>query len=310
MIDTQLYLKAREGPSEKRGTGKQSPKAGFASLFLDSRHGSAIAQGSMTDSARGTNPLRPSFRIHSRTDVGRRRKRNEDCLGVLQRHGVFVVADGMGGVDGGDYSSRCVIDTITESFFSLQPEDLSYRSKLNLVEECINRASARIFEEADRRGIHGMGTTVVVICFNLQTMKDACILHAGDSRVYRRRNRAIDALTRDHSMAAESGLSDNAMIPIFMAGVITRAVGVRDEVEVDRTPVDVRKGDQFLLCSDGLYNMLPLHQMTALLNQAPEDPSATLVNAANDAGGFDNITVVLVEVLEGEGPGNLDETQY
>jgi len=237
------------------------------------------------------------FRIYSRTDVGKRRKRNEDSLGVVARHGIFVVADGMGGVDGGDYSSRKVVDMIGTAFEQLDPAAVSYPEKLALLERTINAASSHIRAEAETRGICGMGTTIVVLCFNVQTMQEACVLHVGDSRAYRYRGHDLAALTTDHSMAAESGLSDSALVPVFMAGVITRAVGVRNDVLIDRTPVDVRKGDLFVLCSDGLYNMVRRPRFCAILQHKPLDPAADLVNAANDSGGFDNISVILVEVL-------------
>jgi serine/threonine protein phosphatase PrpC len=244
----------------------------------------------------------PPYRIYSRTDVGKRRKRNEDSLGVVARHGIFVVADGMGGVDGGDYSSRKVVEMLTAAFELIEPRDIRYEDKLDLIEDTINAAGVFIKREAELRGIQGMGTTVVLMCFDVTTFRHGCILHVGDSRVYRYRNRDLAALTVDHSMAAESGLSDSALVPVFMAGVITRAVGVRPEVEVDRTPVDVRRGDVFILCSDGLYNMVRRPQFCSILQHKPLDPAAELVNAANDAGGFDNITVVLVELLTGGEP--------
>jgi serine/threonine protein phosphatase PrpC len=257
-------------------------------------------------------PASPSsrFRIFSRTDVGKRRKRNEDSLGVIARHGIFVVADGMGGVDGGDYCSCLVVDRVALAFQNLAPADLCYREKLDLLERSIVESSALIKREAELRGISGMGTTVVAICFNTAGFREACILHVGDSRAYRWRARDLSPLTTDHSMAAESGLSDSALIPIFMAGVITRAVGVRADVLVDRTHVDVRAGDSFVLCSDGLYNMVPRTQMASILSRQPPDPAAELVACANEAGGFDNITVILVDVLpDPAATGNLRETQ-
>jgi len=250
------------------------------------------------------------FRIHSRTDVGKRRQRNEDSLGVIARHGLFVVADGMGGVDGGDYCSRLVVDRLAQAFENLDPAEVDYAETLDRVERNIGESSAAIKEEAGKRGICGMGTTVVLMCFNMDTLREACIMHVGDSRVYRQRRHNLEKLTVDHSMAAESGIGDGEMIPVFMAGVITRAVGVRSDVQVDRTHVDVCKGDVYLLCSDGLYNMVPESHMARVLNAETLDPAADLVNAANDAGGFDNITVVMIHVLQGEefGSGNLDET--
>jgi serine/threonine protein phosphatase PrpC len=228
----------------------------------------------------------------------------------MARHGVFVVADGMGGVDGGDFCSRLVVDRMAEVFETLDPENLSYEERLDKVEATILDASAAIYAEAQNRGISGMGTTVVALCFDLDSGEEACALHVGDSRAYRSRGRGLEALTVDHSMAAESGIRDGDMVPMFMAGVITRAVGVRPDVEVDRTPVDVRQGDRFLICSDGLYNMVPESRITMLLGNESQDPAADLVHAANEAGGFDNITVVLIEVLEGLRPsaGSFEET--
>ncbi|MGA0368825.1 MAG: PP2C family protein-serine/threonine phosphatase, partial [Kiritimatiellia bacterium] len=184
---------------------------------------------------------------------------------------------------------------------------MEFEDVVNLAERSIFEASAVIKEEASARGISGMGTTVVVICFDQRSGNRACALHVGDSRLYCFRRRELMQLTTDHSLAAESGIRDSDMVPMFMAGVITRAVGVRDDVLVDRTPVEVKPGDFFLLCSDGLYNMVPSHKMAEILSLQSLDPAADLVNAANRAGGFDNITVIVLEVLGP--PGNsLDDT--
>lgn len=249
------------------------------------------------------------FRIFSRTDVGKRRQRNEDSLGVIARHGIFLVADGMGGVDGGDFSSQKVIEQMALSFQDIKPGTLDFSAVVDLAEASIQDASKIIKQEAAIRGISGMGTTVVVLCFDLESGDHAYVLHVGDSRLYRYRNRSLEALTVDHSLAAESGIKDSAMIPMFMAGVITRAVGVKDEVMVERTPVSVKSGDLFLLCSDGLYNMVSDSHMAELLSLNTQDPAADLTNAANHAGGFDNITVVLVEVRNlASAHENLDDT--
>jgi serine/threonine protein phosphatase PrpC len=250
-----------------------------------------------------------SIRVFSRTDVGKRRQRNEDALGVISRHGVFVVADGMGGVDGGDYASRRVVDDLVRLFQDLDPEDLSFDQRVDLVCQSVNDSSAAIREEADHRDIHGMGTTFVALCLDLQDPNRACALHVGDSRVYQFTGNRLRPVTTDHSLAAESGLEDAAAIPLFMAGVITRAVGVKRQVEVDRTPVYPRPGDRFMLCSDGLYNMIPEPELQDIFIREEEDIAAALVNCANHAGGFDNITVVVLQ-LPGEPPkvNPLDDT--
>jgi len=254
-------------------------------------------------------PFCTKLRIYSRTDVGKRRQRNEDALGVIARHGIFVVADGMGGVDGGDYSSRKVVDTLNEAFSGPAAKNLPYEEKLEKVEQAVCDAGARIKEEAEKRGISGMGTTVVALVLDTDDPSRACVMHVGDSRLYRCRGRSLQCLTVDHSLAAESGIQDSSMIPMFMAGVITRAVGVKSEVEVDCAEFAVEPGDLFLLCSDGLYNMVQVPHMEKILQRDPLDPAAELVRAANEAGGFDNITVILVQLPGEPGPpGNLDDT--
>jgi protein phosphatase len=194
-------------------------------------------------------------------------------------------------------------------FQDLQPDSLTFEETMERVEQAILESSAKINAEAGVRGICGMGTTVVLICFDVRGGRDACVMHVGDSRLYRFRQHRLEALTTDHSLAAEAGIMDHAMIPMFMAGVITRAVGVKEEVTVDMNPVDLRPGDWFLLCSDGLYNMVTETEMTRILSRNSLDPAADLVIAANEAGGFDNITVVLIYLEGGASEsGNLDDT--
>jgi len=249
------------------------------------------------------------IRVFSRTDVGKRRQRNEDALGVIARHGLYVVADGMGGADGGDFASKQVVDDLVSTFQNLPPDEICFEDRLDLICESINHSSRVIREEADSREISGMGTTFVGFCVDLENPSRGCALHVGDSRVYRYRRNTLCPLTTDHSLAAESGLDESAAIPLFMAGVITRAVGVKCEVEVERTPVHVLPGDTFMLCSDGLYNMIPGPELAAVFSSHPEDITAELVSTANNAGGFDNITVIVLQ-LPGAPPqvNSMDET--
>lgn len=249
------------------------------------------------------------LKVFSRTDVGKRRQRNEDSLGVIARHGIFIVADGMGGVDGGDFASKRVVDDLVERFHDLQPDSISFEDRLDRICESINISSAGISEEAYKREISGMGTTFVALCLDLENPSQACALHVGDSRVYQYRRKTLRPITRDHSLAAESGLENAEAIPLFMAGVITRAVGIKDEVEVERTPIHVLPGDRFLLCSDGLYNMIPEQRLNSFFTQGHEDISAELVIAANQAGGFDNITVIVIDIPGNSSPPeSLDDT--
>jgi serine/threonine protein phosphatase PrpC len=238
----------------------------------------------------------PTLSSAALTDVGRCRKNNEDALQCLPRCGVYCVADGMGGAQGGEVASRAIVDALRQAF-SAPPASLADSARL--AGRALNAASLRIKAFADERGFTGAGSTVVVLAFDPADPARAVILHAGDSRAYRLRAGRLAQLTADHSLAAALGIADKE-IPDLYSGVITRAVGLADTVKLDETPADVQPGDLFLLCTDGLNKMLSDRRLQNLLNKhaavALPDQARALVNAALVAGGYDNVTVVLVKV--------------
>jgi protein phosphatase len=236
------------------------------------------------------------------TDVGSRRKNNEDAMLRLPENGVFCVADGMGGVQGGEVASKATVDALREVFASSSdaPFAVTSASSARLVGRAINRASRWIKARSDERGTAGTGSTVVTLVFDRVTPTQALILHAGDSRAYRYRADRLAQLSADHSVAAAAGLPDDKNLPAMFRGVITRAVGLENSVLLEETPTDVLPGDLFILCSDGLNKMVSDKLLHKLLRKHREDDlqavAKHLVSEALKAGGEDNVSVVLVRV--------------
>ncbi|MDD4101690.1 MAG: protein phosphatase 2C domain-containing protein [Kiritimatiellae bacterium] len=236
------------------------------------------------------------------TNVGKKRKNNEDSMVSLLERGLFCVADGMGGVQGGAVASQAVADALREAFTDSPdaPFAVTAKASARMVARALNSASQWIKERADERGLAGSGSTAVVLAFDCVTPSRALILHAGDSRAYRLRSDKLTQLSADHSVAAAAGLTNERDLPAMFRGVITRAVGLDPTVELEETEADVATGDLFLLCSDGLTKMVPdklIHKILRKHASASLDEQAQLlIDAALDAGGEDNVTVVLVRV--------------
>ena len=249
------------------------------------------------------------------TDTGRKRKRNEDAVLRLPERGVFCVADGMGGARCGDVASQAIVDVLRKKFspFSAVGTSYSFRGVVKATRDALDEASRWIKDRADEIGVTGTGATTVAIAFDRSQPSRAIIVHAGDSRAYRIRRHHITQLTTDHSVAAAAGLSDQRALPAMFRGVVTRAVGLSRNVDLDETRVDVEPADVYLLCSDGLTNMVPDKTILRMVaRDATGDLDALaqdLVKAANRAGGEDNITVLLVRVARELPPATDDTTE-
>lgn len=236
------------------------------------------------------------------TDLGCRRANNEDAVLRLPVHGVFCVADGMGGGEEGELASEAVIGALERQFAHLDPvaAALPMPRKLQTIGEAIDAASDWIKTRSRRKAHQGMGTTVVLLAFDGVTGNRAAVLHAGDSRAYRFRAGALERLTRDHSVAAVLNLDKQQNVPAMLRNVITRSVGMDETTALDTAYVDVAGGDLFLLCSDGLTNMISDPDLERMLQQGNPRQLSVLVNAlverAKEAGGLDNISAVLVTV--------------
>ena len=243
-----------------------------------------------------------SFAVKS--DVGHKRKNNEDAFGTFPEHGVWCVADGMGGGDDGEVASAAVIRAV-ETFCTGNPMPKSGAYSgldvANGVVTAVNSASAWIYNRAKGKGLKGCGSTFVGIVFNAVKPSEAIALHAGDSRLYRIRGKDIKQITRDHSAAEMIGAKDDAEVNPMFRGMILRAVGIQRSVEIDFTPFPLKQGDTILICSDGLSRMVPDKQIAAIVREYGDDVEkavTALITAANKAGGIDNITAELIRVGE------------
>lgn len=230
------------------------------------------------------------------SDKGMKRSANEDSFFIDETMKLFIVADGMGGHLGGKEASRMAVEEVARLF----AEHINDRniSPINLIRSSIYSANKLIYARGQREWfLRGMGTTV-----SLLYLKDneAWIGHVGDSRIYLCRHGNLSILTRDHSWVSEQlkagFISEEQAQRHFMKNVITRSVGYKEDVEVDTYRYDVKDGDVFLLCSDGLSNVVSESEMLYAIEDGFDMASEKLIRLANERGGPDNITVVLVRV--------------
>jgi len=234
------------------------------------------------------------------SDTGRQRRANEDSL--LARAPLFVVADGMGGAQAGEVASRIAVESFQPGLDDARPPEQA-------LADLARAANARIHELSHSTAEHaGMGTTLTAVYVGEE---EVAIAHVGDSRAYCLRDGELLRLTDDHSLVDElmrqGRLTPEEAVEHPQRSVITRALGPEGAVEVDTRSFRARPGDVYLLCSDGLTTMLSEQQVAAVLLTHPRlhDAGESLIAAANDAGGRDNITVLLMrleEVLAGEQP--------
>ena len=244
------------------------------------------------------------------TDPGPVRENNEDSFFVEEDGGLFVVADGMGGHAAGEVASRIAVETLKELLQgSLDPEETrlerDVQDPADVLRErlryAMNQASARIRREAQMNPAYsGMGTTLCVLMIEGDA---AHIAHVGDSRIYLIREGEIHRLTRDHTVVQQE-IDAGRLTPEMARQVphrnyLTQSVGYHGPVEPDTATRPIQAGDLFVLCSDGLTDPLDDPQIAEICAQAhPNDLAETLVRAALDGGGEDNITVITVRVVE------------
>jgi PPM family protein phosphatase len=227
------------------------------------------------------------------TDTGRQRRANEDSL--LARAPLFVVADGMGGAQAGEVASRIAVESFEDG---LQDASAPEAALAELTREANSRIHELSHSHAEQAG---MGTTLTAVYVG---DRDVSIAHVGDSRAYRFRDGELTRLTDDHSLVDEllrqGRLTPEEAVEHPQRSVITRALGPEGTVEVDTRSYSARDGDVYLLCSDGLTTMLPEARLAELLaaHDSLRDRGEALIAAANEAGGRDNITVVLARLEE------------
>lgn len=235
----------------------------------------------------------------SLSDKGKRRQLNQDVvysseLPVGNLPNLFIIADGMGGHKAGDYASRYAVDTICR-----EAEHSAEKSPEKILQSAIDAANAGIFELSnENRDLEGMGTTVVAAVVYGCCLK---VGNVGDSRLYIVNGKNIRQITTDHSLVEEmirmGGLDRESARTHPNKNIITRAVGVTSAVAADFYEVELQKGDIILLCSDGLSNMLEDEEIRMIVNAQRDimEKAEALVRAANQNGGRDNISLILIE---------------
>ncbi|MEN9848164.1 MAG: hypothetical protein RL368_904 [Pseudomonadota bacterium] len=247
--------------------------------------------------------------ITSCTDTGQVREHNEDCMAHDSKLGIAVLADGMGGYQAGEVASKIAVDTVlSELSASLlqyaKQNQMASSAVINaLLKSAIQKANQAILDAATHEPQYrGMGTTIVAAVLKGHELS---IAHVGDSRLYRLRHQQLQQLTVDHSVLQE--LIDCGFYTRAQAQhspnrhIVTRALGVMEQVDIDVQTQIVLENDLYLLCSDGLNDMLDDEAIEPILNKSPLDlgrMAQELVNLANEHGGSDNISVMLLHLIE------------
>jgi protein phosphatase len=249
-----------------------------------------------------------TLELHAAVDPGRARTNNEDSVALDESASLAVLADGMGGYNAGEVASNMATSFIRDELgrwlreASSQASDAEVRRAMDI---CVDNANRAIFNAANTNPQYaGMGTTLVVAVFRGARL---LVGHVGDSRAYRLRAGKLSQITRDHSLLQEQ--IDAGLITPEQAAfssnknLVTRAVGVEDAVMLETHQHEVQTGDLFLLCSDGLSDMLDDAAIARLMQAHEALPACAtaLIDAANDAGGKDNISVALVRVTGAAG---------
>jgi protein phosphatase len=250
-----------------------------------------------------------TIELHAALDPGRARSNNEDSVAVDEGVSLAVLADGMGGYNAGEVASSMATSFIKTELgrwlreASAQASDAEVRRAMDI---CVDNANRAIFDAANSNPQYaGMGTTLVVAVFREGRL---LVGHVGDSRCYRLRGGRLQQITRDHSLLQEQ--IDAGLITPEQAAfssnknLVTRAVGVEDTVLLEIHQHEVQPGDLYLMCSDGLSDMLDDEAIAQLLRgvESLDGTCSALIAAANDAGGKDNISVILVRATGGASP--------
>ncbi len=228
-----------------------------------------------------------------KSDIGMRRANNQDSILLNAKNKIFAVADGMGGHSGGEVASSLAVKTLEKIFPEVKAEGIAER-----ISETIRICNQVIYEQsqADPK-LRGMGTTLSTAILDEDSVH---IGQVGDSRVYMYRNGELFQITEDHSQVYEllkAGLISETNIGTFQKNVITRSVGYEPEVQVDLFSRKLKKGDRYMICSDGLSGMVSNEQIAQIMqNFSVEDAVNNLVELANLQGGEDNVSVIIFEV--------------
>lgn len=262
------------------------------------------------------------MRIAGRSDVGMKRKNNEDSMFFSEEDGLCVVADGMGGLEAGEVASGMAVELLSKQVIFASPTEVLYDGKPDLLQtmgkfaqlfgDWLKRTNSMIYErhlkDPQRRK---MGTTIAILFVRGDY---AIVANVGDARIYRVRNEKLQQISHDHSWVEElsrlQGVQVDPNVLSKYKNIVTRALGVSEAVQPDIQIQKLQAGDTYLLCSDGLSNMVSDLEMESILLNAEADLERGvdfLIDMANHRGGLDNITVILGHVEEVKEEGEQEE---
>ncbi len=255
--------------------------------------------------------LKGKILLHGQTDIGSVRDHNEDAIAIDDNIALAILADGMGGHLGGEMASAITVSTIkdivvekiTSPSFGKANKTTIYSSESQLIHDAITQANSKVIESAEANPqYHGMGTTVVVVMFYNNRFT---VAHVGDSRLYRLRNGEFKQITRDHSLMQE--LIERGFYTPEQArdslnkNLVTRAIGTDPEVNIDIQEDSAMVDDIYLICSDGVNDMLEDDLIASILienNADLEKTAAEIIRLANEHGGKDNISAILAKPIK------------
>ncbi len=255
--------------------------------------------------------LKGKIEFHGLTDTGSVRDHNEDAISINSNLGLAVLADGMGGHRGGEVASAITVNTVIETASKqlkllkdeAADDENEYSLESVVVHESVSMANAAVYKSSSENAQYqGMGTTVVVVLFYDNRFT---VAHVGDSRLYRYRDSTLEQITRDHSLMQE--LIDRGFYTPEQAkkslnkNLVTRAVGIQDVVEIDIQEDIAMTGDIYMMCSDGITDMIDDELVAEILANNINNldkATAELIRAANEHGGKDNISVILARPLK------------
>ncbi len=237
------------------------------------------------------------------SDVGRVRQNNEDTWAALPEIDFYILADGMGGHQAGEVASHLAVESLiklAKNNWGTESSKHSFHDMRKIVKHAIEHVNAKVFKMSRTEShLKGMGTTLCCVLFH---DKGVVYAHVGDSRIYRLRGHELEQLTKDHSLYRElidQGHLAEKQLPDFLyKNIITKAIGTEPHVEPSVHLTDIEDADIYLMCSDGLSDLLTTNEIQNILNQESsiEASAKELVATANARGGYDNVTVTIMQV--------------
>lgn len=235
--------------------------------------------------------------VGSLTNPGKIRKNNEDSILVLPQYGCFAVADGMGGGEAGEIASKMVVDAINDK---LKKESYLPAARERAVIRASYGCNLAINDYCNEHLYESMGSTLACLLFDPWDPEFATVFHAGDSRVYLWRERKLQCLTTDHTLAESAELPEYELNKAYQ-GVLTNVIGIASDFYLERLSCNVKQDDVFLICSDGLTRMVSDEGISHILRQCDRNVGSTFVTQlllaeALNNGGHDNVSVILVKV--------------